>query len=500
MSVESTTLAAGNDIAASDNYGERKLRRIEMRNCPKSENNSVKLRALRIAWAMVASLLPLFAQSNKSSELALTQGQTASSPPHSGRLTLTLQDALARAQQNDAQFLATVTDAKVAHEDVAQARAAILPSLGLRSEYLGTQGNAELPTGRYVTNDGVHVYREWSVYHQDLSPGTLMRTGYRRAVASEALARARSEIARRGLVVTVTRAYYGLIIAQRKYATAQQAVEQARRSLSISEKLERGGEVAHSDVVKFQLQSEVQDQGFREAKLAMETARLDLAVLLFRDFDEDFEVVDDLHLAPGPPSFEEVQAMAERQSPELRAATNALRGARLDVSIARQAFLPSVAVDTVYGIEANAVALHSTVAAAPQLGPLPNLGYFVTASLTMPVWDWGVRKSKLHQAEFRRQQAGVELSATQRQLIRNLNAFYLEVQTAREQVDSFRHAADLAAESLRLYGLRYQAGEATVLEVVDAQSTLTQARNAYDDSLLRYRVALATLQTLTGSF
>ena len=44
-----------------------------------------------------------------------------------------------------------------------------------------------------------------------------------------------------------------------------------------------------------------------------------------------------------------------------------------------------------------------------------------------------------------------------------------------------------------------EAGDATVLEVVDAQTTLIQARNAYDDGLVRYRVALAALQTLTGT-
>ena len=55
-------------------------------------------------------------------------------------------------------------------------------------------------------------------------------------------------------------------------------------------------------------------------------------------------------------------------------------------------------------------------------------------------------------------------------------------------------------ESLRLINLRYQAGESTALEVVDAQNTLTTARNAYSDSEVRYRVAIATLQTLTGNF
>jgi outer membrane protein TolC len=51
-----------------------------------------------------------------------------------------------------------------------------------------------------------------------------------------------------------------------------------------------------------------------------------------------------------------------------------------------------------------------------------------------------------------------------------------------------------------LITLRYQSGTSTAFEVVDATSTLTQARNANDDAQARYRVALASLQTLTGNF
>ena len=71
---------------------------------------------------------------------------------------------------------------------------------------------------------------------------------------------------------------------------------------------------------------------------------------------------------------------------------------------------------------------------------------------------------------------------------------------AREQVDSLKRTVDLSVESLRLIGLRYQAGEGTILELVDSQTLLIQSRNAYDDALVRYRVALANLQTLTGTF
>jgi outer membrane protein TolC len=62
-----------------------------------------------------------------------------------------------------------------------------------------------------------------------------------------------------------------------------------------------------------------------------------------------------------------------------------------------------------------------------------------------------------------------------------------------------RQSAQLAEESLRLTNLRYQAGEASALEVVDAQNTLTVSRSAYDDGQVRFKLALANLQTLTGN-
>ena len=76
-------------------------------------------------------------------------------------------------------------------------------------------------------------------------------------------------------------------------------------------------------------------------------------------------------------------------------------------------------------------------------------------------------------------------------------AFYRGLQS---QVASLKHSLDLSEESLKLTVLRYTAGEVTILEVVDAQTTLIAARNAYDDGLSRYRLSLATLQTLTGAF
>jgi len=428
--------------------------------------------------------------------LQLVQPQGPAAPPP----VITLQDALDRAKQLDAQYNLAVTDALIAREDRLQAKSSLLPSVSHTTQYLGTQGNGVAPSGRFVTNDGVHVYRSWGVVHQDITPNTFFKSNYRRAQAVEALAAAKVEIAQRGLAVTVTRNYYAFVTAQRKYATAQQSVQQAQRFLDISQQQENLGQVAHSDVVKAQIQYEQQSQNFQEATLVMENGRLNLAVLLFPDFNENFTVVDDLDSARVLPPFPEVQELGARQNPELRVAQEALSQATQDVRIARNAMLPTLAIDGNYGIEANAFALHSTVAAAPQFGRLPNLGYYLVGNFQLPVFDWGSRRSKVRQAQAREQQARVELTQAQRQLLGNLYLFYNEALTARAAVDTLRRASDLAAESLRLINLRYQAGESTALEVVDAQNTLVQTRNAYDDAQTRYRVAVANLQTLTGPF
>ncbi len=414
-------------------------------------------------------------------------------------LTLTLKDALERAQAIAPQILSAISDANFAHEDSLQTRAGRRPSVSARSEYLGTQGDGIFPSGRFVTNDGVHVYRDWAIVHEDFN-AAVFKTGIQKAAEAEALAKAKTEIAKRGLNAVVAKAYYTLLTSQRKYAAAQQGVDQAKQYLDISQSLERGGEVARSDVVKSQIQYASQEQAFRESKLAMDTARLDLSVLLFKDFNQNFNVVDDLDTPQPLPAMEEITAMAERENPDLRAANSAVKSAKLDVDIARQGYLPTLTADLAYGIEANAFALHSTVAAAPEKGSVPNLGYFLTVSLNVPVWDWGIRASKVRQAALKKDQATVDLTTTQRALLRNLQGYYLEAQTAREQSESLRLSVDLSAESLRLNVLRYQAGEASILELVDAQTTLLQARGAYVDGLVRYRLALTNLQTLTGAF
>ncbi len=433
---------------------------------------------LLAAWALEAQV----AQAPSSSQMPASQ--------NSASVALTLADAIARAGANSPQFQAALTELGLAREDRVQARAALLPNVNYGNSFIYTQPNGTA-SGVYIANNGPHEYISQGIAHEAFGFGSL--PDYQRAKAAHALAKARAEIAARGLVVTVVQAFYGLLAAQAKTISVSKASEEALHFLDLSKKLEVGGEVAHSDVVKAQIQANDLQRQLQDTKLGEENARLAVAVLVFPNFFQDFTLVDDLASAPALPPLSDVQEMARNNNPELQAAFAALAVANNQVTVARAGLLPSLTVDWFYGIDANQFAVNDR-------NGFRNLGYSAVASLNIPVFSWGATQSKVRQAELQRHQAQVELSAAQRQALADLQSFYSEAQTSHGQLDTLRSSAELAAESLRLTNLRYQAGEASALEVVDAQNTLTAERNAYHDGEARYHLAIANLQTLTGAF
>jgi len=421
------------------------------------------------------------------------------SQPAGATLRLSLQDALALARKNNVQFQAAVTSAGIAREDRTQARNALLPSAGYNNSAIYTQGTglAAQAAGNapvvFIANNAVHEYTSQANVHEAIDVAAV--AGWRRASAAAAVARAQQEIAARGLVVTVVQSYYNVAAAQHKLETAKRASEEGSNFFKITQDLEKGGEVAHSDVIKAELQTRERQRALREAQLAFLNARLDFAVLIFPDFNDNFDLADDLHSPVPLPTLEEFQQQASRDNPEVRAALAAVQQSNHDVLAARAGYFPSLTFDYFYGIDAAQFAVNSV---APNGQKFSNLGSSIVGTLNIPIWNWGTTQSRVQQADLRRNQSKRELSLAQRKLLAEMQSLYAEASAALDELEGLSRSAQLAEESLRLITLRYKNGESTVLEVVDAQTTFSTANAAYQDGAVRYRVALANLQTLTG--
>jgi len=123
----------------------------------------------------------------------------------------------------------------------------------------------------------------------------------------------------------------------------------------------------------------------QESQLALLNARLDLAVLLFPDFNDRFEVQDDLHATIPIPTLDEVQHQAASKNPDLRAALAAVREAGREVAAARAAYLPPLTLDYFYGIDAT----HFAVNSVTDGHKFSNLGSSIEGTLNIPNMELG---------------------------------------------------------------------------------------------------------------
>lgn len=423
-----------------------------------------------------------------------TQGVSSADHP----VTITFEDAVKRAEANEPSFASSKADSRSATLDRTMAKTALLPSVVYHNQALYTQSNGQTnsagQTGSqkapiFIANNAVHEYASQASISETL--GLAGVAAARKADAAAARAAAELEVARRGLLAAVTGLYYGAIAAENKQAVADRALHEALDFSKLTGQREDQREAAHADVLKAQLEQQQRQRDLEDARLSAEKTRLELGALLFPDPRTPFS------LAPGDagqplPTHEEAEQAASKNNPELKSALAALKESNADVLGARAAYLPDIALNYTYGIDAPQFAVNGPDKAK-------NLGYSASVTVDVPVWDWFATHNKVKQSEVRRDAAQVALTASQRRLIAQLEESYHEAETARAQLASLDSSAATAAEALRLTKLRYTGGEATVLEVVDAQNALTAAENAREDGQVRYQAARVDLLTLTGS-
>lgn len=425
------------------------------------------------------------------------QASTVSPPPPGALISINLEEAIARARANEPNFAAAAANSKVTSLNRSIARAALLPSAIAHNQMLYTQGGgpttstgtvASPSAPRFIANNTIHEYTSQASIVETL--GMQQVTAVARAYAADAVAKAEFEIARRGLVTAVTAFFYQALAADHKVAVARRAAGEAASFTHLAQQRENVREGAHADVVKAQLQQQQRDRDLADAILIAQKSHLDLGVLLLPDPRTPYL------LSPGPllplPTRGEVDASAMRLNPELHQALASLRVSTVDVTAARAAYLPDLVLNFNYGIDAGQFAVNGR-------DGVRNLGYSASATVDIPVWDWLSTQHRVRQSEILRDVAHTVLTATQRQLIAQLDESYAEASTSRDQLQSLDESVKTAAESLRLTRLRYTAGEATVLEVVDAQNSLTIAEIAREDGNIRYQMALTNLQLLTGA-
>ncbi len=125
-------------------------------------------------------------------------------------------------------------------------------------------------------------------------------------------------------------------------------------------------------------------------------------------------------------------------------------------------------------------------------------GWVAGAQVSWSLFDGQLTRGKVVEARARYEHAKLDVDDTSRQIELDVRTAYSNFIEAREILESQRTVQEEAEEALRLAEARMGAGSGTQLDVLDAQTSLTQARTTQAQALHDYSVARARLQRAMG--
>jgi outer membrane protein TolC len=400
------------------------------------------------------------------------------------RLANTQVSGLRQAQLNES----------VAEEDVRQARAAFLPKVTAPFDYIYTSPSLGLARGEprvqsYIANNAIGEYQALVSVAGDIDLSGRLRAALARSQALLDAARAGTEVARRTLRQATVEAYYGLALASAQLRAAEQNLAAAREFEKITSLLLSGGEVASVDLTRAQLQTNQREGELEQARAAEEVAAAALRVFVGYSQARAIAAADLSTLAPAPGEVERFTAETIKRRPEFAQFDAQERAAEQDVLVARADRRPQLSYTLNGGFDTDSLR-------PPRLRE--HTGVSAAVNLTVPIFDWGASKSRERQARVRLQLAQNERAQAERGFAQEFNAARVQALSASTRIRLASEGVRLAEINLSTSIARYRAGEAQVVEVTDAQTTLAAQRLAFFQALFDYQLALARLRQAAG--
>jgi len=407
---------------------------------------------------------------------------------------ITLDEALRLADAQASLYQTARLNEQIAAEDVKQAQAAFLPKVSAPLGYIYTTPALGLPPGTprepsFIANNAVSEYEALANVSGDFDVAGKLRATLAKNRALLAAAHAGTEVARRALAQGVIEAYYGLALATAERAAAEGNLAAAQEFERITALLLSGGEVAPVDLTRAQLQTLGRRDELAKARANEEVAAGSLRVLVGYDFTRPISTIDLALSLPSDTDYQQFKVDDVTRRPEFTQLDQQFRAAIQEIKIARADRLPSLSYSINGGFDTDSLS-------GPRLKE--HTGVSAAISLNIPIFDWGATRSRERQARLRVQVAENERTMAERGFTQEFYAARAQAANAAARIALAREGVIKAQDNLNASIARYRAGEAQIIEVTDAQTTLVTQRSALLQAIFDYQIALSKLRQATG--
>ena len=418
---------------------------------------------------------------------SVPQGTATAEP-----LALSLDNAIHRGLQYNLATTGYDNALRLAEAQKMMARSALLPTVSMH--LLGDEQQSSLAAFGFTPSLIPGIPSVVGPFHFfDLRAGMAMNVvdfpslhNNRAAAENVKATRLAAKDARDLIVLAVSGTYLQAIAAASRVDASKAQVNSADAVYQQAVDRNKAGVNARIDVLRSQVELQVQQQRLRSLQADLEKQKLNLGRLIGLPPGQEFTMTDSAPYAPLE-GLDLPQALdrAYKNRSDLRAAQAQVAAAEQAQRAAMAERLPSAGVLADYGaIGVDPSNSHGTVT--------------LTGVLHMPIFEGGRIRADIDQARAAVDQRKAELADLRGRIDYEVRSAFVDLQAAVDQVRVSRSSVDLASETLTQARDRFAAGVADTIETVQAEESVAAANEDFISSLYSYNLAKVSLARAMG--
>ncbi len=294
------------------------------------------------------------------------------------------------------------------------------------------------------------------------------------------------------ITAETARAYWSAMRAKSEADLAAESVKLSDETVSLANARKDKGLVTGSDVRRANLDLAEARETLLEAQSAYRSAVLQLVAAIGIPLDTSVELTDQPVYRPDSETLEEALEKAFRSRSELAVADLGVQNLRWNERAVAAQALPTLGVFA----DAGAVTVAPTPTGDNNIVSTPT--YTAGFQFTVPILDGGRRASQSAEIESQIRQADIRRKAMRRQIEVQVRLAFESLQAAAREVDLAKQKTSLAEADSEETRARYDAGEASGVELTEAQARTFRSRHDYIMAVYQHEVARISLAEATG--
>jgi outer membrane protein len=370
----------------------------------------------------------------------------------------------------------------------------VLPtvSTSARYSYGRSFGKYYVPEyGIYVEDPGTKSYSTGLSVSMTLFDGGLTWFSIKQSALERTSSRNELRQTIMNTAYSVKQAYYGLVQAVLLKKVQEDALARSKKQLEVTTSKYELGSASLSEKLKAQVNVARDSVTLLQRDNDIKNAEFNLNLLLNRDVTQPVLPIDTLGQVAFTLSLDQCVETALADNPSLKKSDADYSAARVAVWNARSSWVPRVSASLGWG-------WNSRTASDWFKYRYENGSYSFGVNLSYNIFDGFRKKTNYSRARLAEATQRESHDAARNNLVYQVRQAYLDIETARLQYQAAQLAEQSAQEDMKLQSERYRLGASSILELLDAQYSLTNAQYSRIQSLYQLNLAVASMSKAMG--